>query len=152
MKTKTPDAPLMRHPYSPRLNSAITFEGNGRTKQSMKDECDVNLIVANYDRTGMLTHINESAGLYMDVSEVGDYRTALDNVLAVESVFMKLPSATRAALNNDPALYLDLVSDPEANRATLVDLGLLAETPPVAPKTPPTPAKAPEPPKEPEGS
>ncbi len=81
--------------------------GPDRTKQSFIDECDINKIVAQYDRTGLLTHVSNAQPLFVDVSETGTYREALQNVRAVEAHFLELPSKIRARFENDPAQYLD---------------------------------------------
>lgn len=77
------------------------------TKQSHRDECDINMIVARFDKTGLLTHVRENAGQYGDVSEVGSYREAIHRVRLVEESFMQLSAVDRAKFNNDPARYLD---------------------------------------------
>ena len=83
------------------------------TKDSFKDECDINRILKGYMSGKEITHVNEKAAQYADVSELGDYRTAIDNVRAVEELFMSLPAAERAKYDNDPALYLDVIKSSE---------------------------------------
>jgi len=39
---------------SPKLKQSLTFPTLGRTKQQFKDECDVNLLMSRYMRTGIL--------------------------------------------------------------------------------------------------
>lgn len=107
-------------------------------KQSMKDECDINRILAQYDRTGVLTHARNAVPQYANVADVGDYRTALNQVLEAERHFMQLPSGIRARFGNDPALFLDAFADPERHDE-LVELGLLKKpaAPSAAPVDPP---------------
>lgn len=90
------------------------YTGPGRTKQSMRDECDINLIVAKYQRTGAITHLARGVPQYSDVSEVGDYRTAIENARAAEAFFQGLPAKLRAAFDNDVAKYLEALQDPGA--------------------------------------
>lgn len=80
------------------------------TKQSFKAETDVNNIIKRFDRDGVLSHIREGAPLYLDVSDMPDYRTALDTVNAIDDNFMELPAALRLQFDNDPAQWLDFVN------------------------------------------
>lgn len=101
-----------------------------RTKQSMKDECDVNRIIGNYAKTGLLTPVSEDPGIYVDVSEMGDYKEALAQIDRAQSMFGMLPSRIRAKFGNDPATFLDYASDGN-NTEDLIEMGLLPpEEPP----------------------
>lgn len=91
------------------LTYATPVGGPSMAKQAMKDECDINNIVSRFQRGEEITHVNEQAAVYADVSEVGDYREALENVRVVEGLFMQLSAEDRAMFNNDPAEYLDAV-------------------------------------------
>lgn len=95
----------------------------GRTRQSEKAACDINRIMKRYEKTGVVPQ-NVRPLLYLDVSQMGDYRSALHNVELVEEVFMQQPPDLRSRFDNDPAAFLDWTSDP-ANRDELVELGLL---------------------------
>ncbi len=97
----------------------VVYEGldvgsKSRTKQSGKEECDINNIVATYVRTGLATHLAAGVPQFLDVSEVGDYRTALENVRAADKYFLGLPAAVRAEFQNDPALFIEALQDPNA--------------------------------------
>jgi len=54
---------------------AISFDDPSLTKQSFKDECDVNLIVKRYTETGMINSIPRTTPQYGDVPE-GDFLQA----------------------------------------------------------------------------
>jgi len=54
---------------------AIVFTQPSLTRQSFKDECDVNLIVKRYTETGMINHIPRSTPQYGDAPE-GDFLQA----------------------------------------------------------------------------
>lgn len=97
-----------------------------RTKQSMKDEVDINRVVARYIKTGMITHVNERTPIYQDVSDVVGYREALDRVREVEVFFSGLPATVRAEFGNDPTQFLDFMADP-ANAQTADEMGLKPE-------------------------
>lgn len=85
-----------------------------RTKQAHKAECDVNNIVARYKKTGHLASVNRAVPVFADVSEVGDFRTALETVRSAEDYFMSLPPRVRELFGNDAVAFLAEVQDPES--------------------------------------
>lgn len=109
------------------------------TRQSELAASDVNRIVAQYDKTGMLPQVTVQ-GLFVDVSEAGDYRTALDRVREADRVFNRLPAPARLAFDNDPAVFLDAFQSDEG-MAQLRKLGLVEPLPVAAadrvPEAPP---------------
>lgn len=93
-------------------------------KQSFKDECDINHILARHRVTGMVTHVNANQGRFADVSGFdGDYRAAVERVREASKFFGGLPAATRAEFANDPAAFLDALTDPR-QKPLLEELGL----------------------------
>lgn len=123
--------------FPPRPVVECTEQG---ARQSEAAACDINTIVAQYDRTGLLPQTGLEA-LYTDVSGMGDYRSAVEQVRVADRMFMALPAKVRARFNNDAAYFLDFCSD-ERNRPELMDLGLVEKVveelkrPPVAPVAP----------------
>ena len=93
------------------------------TQQHMAAECDINNILDNWEKNGVLpTHVNQAVGEYLDIGEVGDYQTSLNIVKAAQDSFMLLPSQIRAQFDNDPGVFYNFVSDPK-NADALADLG-----------------------------
>ncbi len=97
--------------------------GATMTKQSFKDECDINNILKKYDKTGILEHRNKYEGQYADVTGVVDYQTALNIVSSAEAAFMSLPASIRSQFQNDPHEFLAFAQDPE-NEDALIEMGL----------------------------
>ncbi len=97
--------------------------GPGRTKQSMKAECDINLIVAKFEKSGLLTHVSQGLPSFVDVSEMTDYRSAMEHVRSVEEYFAGLPAAVRARFVNDPIEFMEYL-DSGASEEDLRALGL----------------------------
>lgn len=97
--------------------------GPGLTKQSLKDETNINLIMAKYRRTGTLSFIEARQAEYMDVPEI-DFQTAMDIVTRAQAMFDEMPSHLRKEFRNDPAEFLDVMHDPE-QRERVYELGLL---------------------------
>lgn len=98
------------------------------TKQSHKDECDIHNILAQYQRTGIMTHINERQATYEDLPDQVDYQQALHTVMAAEAAFAELPSKVRDHFDNDPARFLAAFGDPTA-ADKLREFGLLNPLP-----------------------
>lgn len=103
------------------------------TRQSFKEECDINLMMAKFQRTGQLTHVRESLGTYGDYSNVDDYQSALNNVKAAESAFAAMPANIRDRFQNDAAQFLEFMDNPD-NQDEAEDLGLVKSK--IVPKRP----------------
>ena len=88
------------------------FEGASRTEQAHKKACDINSIMAKFQKTGAIQHLAKHPPKYGDVSGA-DFRQAQVLVAEHKSIFHELPSQIRAEFENDPSNYLDFVTDPE---------------------------------------
>ncbi len=100
----------------------IHIGGKSRTKQSMKDECDINLIVAKYVKTGAVDHLVKHGGDYGFASSVS-FHEAMNVVTKADQMFLDLPAVLRRRFGGDPGEFLDFVSDPE-NQAEMMKMGL----------------------------
>lgn len=110
--------------YGPKLKVSVTFPPDeGRTKQSFKQECDINHIMARYVKTGIIEFTNKHAPQYGDVTGL-DFREGIQVVAAARSMFEEMPSHLRARFYNNPEVFLDFVNNP-ANREEARKLGLL---------------------------
>lgn len=104
-------------------------------QQSMKDETDINVIMAKYRKTGLLEHVNRYQGDYGDFTQAPEsYHDAYNRVLAADEMFLDLPAQIRSEFNNDPGAFLAFAENP-ANEDRMRELGLLpskraAEQPP----------------------
>jgi len=102
---------------------AITFDpSKAMTKQSFKDECDINKIMAKFQKTGVLNHYAAHAPEYLDVPAI-DYLDAQLIISSANSMFAELPSSVRKRFNNSPDQFLDFIQDPK-NHEEAVKLGL----------------------------
>ncbi len=121
--------------------------GSSLTKQSMKDDSNINKIVQKYQQTGIITFANKQAARY-DFATSDDYKQSMDVIKQADSMFAELPSSARAKFENDPQMFLDFVQDAE-NLPEMVEMGL-AHAPqnkiePEAPTTPKEDKKSPSP-------
>lgn len=110
-----------------RKKSQISFKGQtSRTKQSEKDNCDINKILRKYQKTSLLNHVNKVNGIYGDFSQSNDYHSSLNAVLKANDNFDGLPATLRAQFNNDPAQLLSFISD-DKNYSAAEKLGLIPQ-------------------------
>lgn len=96
------------------------------TKQSEKDACDINNIVRMHMRNGedpARYPVLLSASV-ADFSEVGDYHSALNEVVAAQEAFYSLPAELRTRFDNDPGKLLDFIND-DRNRDKAIEYGLI---------------------------
>jgi len=122
-----------RTAYGPKARSALGPFEKTPTKQSFKTECDINHIMAKYQRTGVITHLNKHEAQY-GFAPALDFQTALQLVAAARDQFADLPSSIRQRFNNDPAEFLAFCENPD-NRSEMALMGLL-ETPTPEPESP----------------
>lgn len=111
--------------------------GNGRTKQSFKEETDINNVMKKWEATGVLPYQNRLKPEYGDFTNVPSYHAAVSQVKEAERLFAELPASIRDRFRNEPAGLLEFMADPE-NRQEAVDLGIIeavdstpAEVPPI---------------------
>lgn len=104
------------------------FEKPSLTKQSFRDECDVNVLMKRFRNVHGVDFLNRYQGYlngqFGDFSSVVDYRTALDQISEARGYFEALPAKVRSRFSNDPAEFLDFVQNPE-NRDELISMGLI---------------------------
>lgn len=129
------EAPRFRSAYGPRVRVPTVIVGESRTKQSFKDECDVNVIMKRYAATGVLPPgaAERAAGArYLDCTGA-DYQEAMLLVAGAKSMFLQMPSALRDRFGNDPKLLMEFLENPknleEARKLGLVKPEAVEATP-----------------------
>lgn len=145
----------MTKPTRPYPRKLIKFTQESKTHQSFHKECNINSIMANYEKSGLLTHTNNREPAFGDFSEMPSYQDSLDLIIHSQSLFDKLPALVRKRFHNDPVEFLEFAQNSE-NQAEMVKLGLATLKEPHEPKpekpTPPPeitikePPEAPKPP------
>ena len=112
-----------------RKSVALTFIGDKvYTKQSFKDECDINILMASYKATGVLNHLAQGLPSFGDFSSSVTYHEASMAILDAQAAFDQLPSEIRTKMNNDPHQLLQFLEDP-ANREEATQMGLFDPPP-----------------------
>lgn len=115
------------------------------TKQSMKKDCDINVIMGRYLKSGQVDHLAKHGGHYGDFP-AQTFHEAMNTVRKAEEMFADLDSAIRKRFHNDPAEFLEFVQarneDGGATNFTeMVKLGLAV--PQAAPAASSAPVGAP---------
>lgn len=115
-----------RSAFSKRIPEQLRFnldEFPSRTQQSFKKQCDVNQIIARFQKTGELNHVRDGASVYMECTQI-DFQDCMDRIVRAEEHFMSLPSKVRERFGNSVSNLLDFMSD-EKNFEEAKALGLI---------------------------
>ncbi|WNK13403.1 MAG: internal scaffolding protein [Microvirus sp.] len=127
------------HPH-PKLDCSLA--GPSKTKQSFKDECDIQTIMSKFQRTGLLDFVNKRAPHYGDVTGI-NFDDAMDRVIRGREFFADLPSSLRDQFDNSPGEFFEFIANP-ANAEAMAELGLLPPpTPTGSGASAPKPAEKP---------
>lgn len=122
----------------------VVPEGPSLTRQEFADECDINVLMAQYEKTGVINHFNDGTPQYLDITEMpDDLMGSLAVMKEAESAFMRLPAGVRKEFDNDPLQFVEYATDPN-NLDTLREWGLaapkkLADAPTASGATPEAP-------------
>ncbi|QGH73507.1 MAG: scaffold protein [Microviridae sp. ctOsc38] len=95
----------------------------GRTLQASRDECNVNLIMARFEKTGQLPQMIRRDPQYGEFASAPEYHEAMCLVVKAQEQFEALPAQVRKRFGNDPAAFLGFAVDPQ-NQRELVRMGL----------------------------
>ncbi len=90
---------------------------DGRTKQSFRDETDINKILQRAQKTGTISHMAKHEGKYADFSGFDFFESTIMLTKGRE-IFDDLPSELRNEFSNSPADFFNYVNDP-ANKDRL---------------------------------
>ena len=119
---------FLRTPYNYDLDAAsnesgLHCEDATLTQQHFKDECDINNILRQFNITGLLPE-SALSPRYGDFTGISDYHSALNQVIAAEDEFMRLPADLRARFANDPAQLIEFLENSD-NKDEAIKLGLV---------------------------
>lgn len=103
-------------------DSALICTEPTLTQQNFKEQCDINRIVKQYAQTGVI-NANTSIPLPDEFVGITDYHTAMNLIKRSEDAFMALEPHLRERFANNPANFVDFVTNP-ANIDELRSMGL----------------------------
>ena len=84
----------------------ITFTDKSLTKQSFTKECDINTILAKYQKTGAIDHVNKHEAQY-GFATSDTFTESMQIVAKGNTMFEELPSSIRTkSINHGLPLFL----------------------------------------------
>lgn len=110
--------------YGDRVRVQLKDFGDSLTDQSSKKSSDINQIMKQYAKTGMLPQYSKKQPVYFDETLIPDAITSFNVVNRARELFYELPSSVRKLCDNDPSKMESVLSDP-TNQDFLVKHGVL---------------------------
>lgn len=93
---------------------------DGRTKQSFKEETNINRLLQRAQRSGTLSHLQKYGGMYGEMADF-DMLEAQLRLRRGQEAFDRLPSEIRKEFHQSPTEFFKYVNDP-ANAERLPEL------------------------------
>lgn len=90
---------------------ARDYSEGAKTKQSFRDECDINKLMGRYAKQGGLPPVGQNFS-FGDVSSVPDYQECLNKINSVADQFAALPLKVRKRFNYSALALLQFLDDP----------------------------------------
>lgn len=106
-----------------KVERSILETGEGLTEQAHKKITDMNFILRDYAKTGLMKHAKNHEGTYDDIS-VTDFQDAMFKVTQAQNMFNDLPSQIKKRFGHNPAEFLEFVQNPN-NATEMASLGIL---------------------------
>ncbi len=91
---------------------------DGRTKQSFKDETDINKLLVKAAKGDSISHLAKHGAVYGDFSDVDDLLTSQARLQRGQRIFDELPGELKREFNQNAGAFFNFVNDP-ANRNDL---------------------------------
>lgn len=131
-----PRPPVVEPEWRARLHSAyiphapvdLVNTEPSMTKQEFKDETDINILMARYEKDGIPPGLTTASPSYIDCTDIPDLRTALDIFIDAEKAFMSLSAQVRKEFDNDPLKFVDF-ADNKDNLPKMREWGLAPPEP-----------------------
>lgn len=136
--------PYTASQFGPRPKLRIDPD-EGMTATEFLSECDINVIMRRYLKTGQLP-ASIGPGAFGDFSHINDYLDAYNQVTLAQEQFGELPALVRERFHQNPGELLAFLAD-DKNRDEAITLGLIpkpapSQTTPATQPAPPPPDKA----------
>ncbi len=88
------------------------YKLHGKTKQSQKDECDINKLLDRAAREGGLSHLQKYEAKYEDYSNY-DFEEHTNKIAEMATCFENLPADIKREFNQSPDEFFEFVTQPE---------------------------------------
>lgn len=112
---------MIKNMWSPSEQTATENVEEG-AQQQFKEDCDINHIMARFEKTGVIAHAAKHQPDY-GIANSQTLHEAVNLVARAESMFMDLSPEIRNKFNGKPTELLDFVQNPD-NEQACKDLGL----------------------------
>lgn len=97
-------------------DTGLDFTGDeGKTKQEFRDECDINVLMERYEKSGVISNLNTASPRYLDLGDAShlDLMHAMQVLNEAEASFMSLPAKVRAEFDNDAMAFVEFAENPD---------------------------------------
>lgn len=99
------------------------------TRQEFAAECDINTLMAQYEKTGVINHFRQGQPQYVDLTDIPvDLQSTLNILADATAAFMQLPATLRRDFDNDPVKFCDFATNPD-NIGKMREWGLAPPAP-----------------------
>lgn len=98
------------------------------TRQEFSEDCDVNTIMARYEKTGVMPSGPSRPPAYLDLVGTPDLQESLSILAVANQSFMQLPATVRREFDHDPAKFVAFCQN-EENLPRMRELGLAKPLP-----------------------
>lgn len=112
------------HNAQPRKSVINPHIDDDRVDQSFKNACDINVIMQQYAKTGMLPSFPHKTEQYIDNTQIPPFLDAFQTVQKAHDLFYDLPAQIRLLMSNDPSQLEMFIADP-LNQPILLQHGVL---------------------------
>ena len=112
---------------------ALVCDDPSLTRQSEKQDADINVIVKRFAGTGMLPQV-QTPPTMQEFADVFDFQSAMNVLVRAREAFMTLDADTRARFHNDPGRFVEFVEARGENgeRVNIAELRKMGLAPPEA--------------------
>lgn len=83
------------------------------TRQEFAEECDINILMERYEKTGVISHVNHAVPVYLDTTLYTGLQSSMDAFREASSSFFALPAKVRREFDNDPQKFVDFAVNPD---------------------------------------
>ncbi len=96
------------------------YKLHGRTKQSQRDECDINMLLERYQRDASLGHLEKYGGQYGNYADY-DFENHVTKIAEMDTIFEQLPAEVKKDFGQSTNKFFEFVTNPE-NEDRLAEL------------------------------
>lgn len=104
---------LIRNKFSKIDRVQPPTDEDDKTQQHLRDEVNINQIIAKYNKTNVITHVSKNRQRFGEFLELADHAVNLDKVAKAQQSFDQLPAQLRNQFNNSIEGFFSFIQRPE---------------------------------------